>query len=355
MIRVTPEEYKVLTKYIYEISGITLDDSKVYLIETRLGSLVEEFNCQSFSELYYKAKSDASKAIEKRFVNAITTNETLWFRDGSPFEVLRNKIVPDLIDRKQSKFQGRRVPIRIWCAASSTGQEIYSIAMTLAELLPDLSQFDIRILGTDISDAAIAAASYGQYTKFEMDRGLTETQKQKFFTQQGEIWKIKDELRVMANFRKFNLFDDFRTLGKFDIVFCRNVAIYFSIEDRKKIFDRIADVLEPGGALLIGASEYLAGISDRFASNRHCRAVYYTVQGDIPTAPAFGSKPETHASGVVPARTTTTVGQSSAPKPTGVPKPSTAPKPSLTPKPATTGTPAGTAVKAPPKVTSRFG
>ena len=348
MIHVTPEEFTVLSKYIYDISGITLENSKAYLIETRLGSLVEEFNCTNYSEFYYKAKSDSTKALEKRIVNAITTNETLWFRDGSPFEVLRNKIIPDLIDRKQAQCKGRRLPIRIWSAASSTGQEIYSIGMTLMELLPDPAQYDIRILGTDISDAAIAASSYGHYTKFEMDRGLTPAQIKKYFTQEGDLWKIKDEIRIMANFRKFNLFDDFRSLGKFDIVFCRNVAIYFSIEDRKKIFNRMADVLEPGGCLLIGASEYLAGICDRFVSNRHCRAVYYTVQGDIPMAPSFGAKAETHATGVVPSRTTALT------QPTTV-TPAVAPRPSPIPRPAPAGTSAGNAVKTPPKVTSRFG
>ncbi|MFC1763656.1 CheR family methyltransferase [Planctomycetota bacterium] len=358
MIRVTPEEFSVLTKYIYDVSGITLDNSKVYLIETRLGSLVEEFNCKSYSEFYYKAKSDATKAIEKRVVNAITTQETLWFRDKTPFEVLRNKIVPDLIDRKQKGVGRPR--IRIWSAASSTGQEIYSIAMTLAEMLPNLSDYDIRIVGTDISDAAIAAASYAKYTKFEMDRGLTPQLINKYFAQEGDLWKINDEIRFLANFKKFNLFDNYTSLGKFDIVFCRNVAIYFTIDDRKKIFDKIAGVLEPGGCLLIGASEYLAGICDRFASNRHCRAVYYTVQGDIPTAPSFGNKPETHASGTVAPRTITNV-KSSVTKPrptTPAPAPRTTSSSAPAPRPASTpaaSMPMSSPVSSRLASTSRFG
>lgn len=350
MIRVTPEEFSVLIKYIYDVSGITLDVSKTYLVETRLGSLVEEYNCSTYSEFYYKAKSDPTKAIEKRVVNAITTQETLWFRDKTPFEVLRNKIIPDLIDRKQAQYKGRRIPIRIWSAASSTGQELYSIAMTLAEMLPDRTQFDIRIQGTDISDAAIAAASYAQYTKFEMDRGLTPALTQKYFTQEGDLWKIKDELRVMTSFRKFNLFDDYRMLGKFDVVFCRNVAIYFSIEDRKAIFEKIAGVLEPGGCLLIGASEYLAGICDQFASNRHCRAVYYTVKGDIPTAPSFGAKPQTQAA--IPASKVLSQTTPSAPAKT-TPSAGTL-KSTFTSKPA--AKPAvGTTLKPIAAGTSRFG
>lgn len=289
MIKVTLDEFNVLSKYIYDISGITLDSSKVYLIETRLGSLVEEYGCTSYSEFYYKAKSDASKAIEKRVLNAITTRETLWFRDQSPFEALQHKIIPDLVDRRMKENRAGRIPIKIWSAASSTGQEIYSIAMTIRDLIPDMSKFDVSILGTDISDAAIAGASYGKYTQFEMDRGMPAAKLHKYFTREGDSWRIKDELRSMANFRKFNLFDDYRPLGKFDIVFCRNVAIYFSLQDRKSIFNRIADVLNPEGCLLIGSSEYLAGICDRFDSQRHCRAVFYKLKSGNPATSSVGA------------------------------------------------------------------
>ena len=346
MIKVTLDEFNVLTKYIYEISGITLDSSKVYLIETRLGSLVEEYGCSSYSEFYYKAKSDTTKAIEKRVLNAITTRETLWFRDQSPFEVLQHKVIPDLIDRRQKEKRMGRIPIRIWSAASSTGQEVYSIAMTIRELIPDISKYDITIMGTDISDAAIAGASYGKYTQFEMDRGMPADKLQKYFTKDGDSWKIKDDIRFMATFRKFNLFDDYRTLGKFDIVFCRNVAIYFSLEDRKSIFNRIADVLNPGGYLLIGASEYLAGITDRFDSQRHCRAVFYQLKsanGASQNAPV--QRPLVASNSNL--KTTPTVSRPATPPPaTRLSTPSSTPPPSRTP-----ATVSRTVVKAAP---SRF-
>ena len=331
MIKVTLDEFNVLSKYIYEISGITLDSSKVYLIETRLGSLVEEYGCDSYSEFYYKAKSDTSKAIEKRVLNAITTRETLWFRDQSPFEALQHKIIPDLIDRRMKENRPGRIPIKIWSAASSTGQEIYSIAMTIRDLLPDMSKFDVSILGTDISDAAIAGASYGKYTQFEMDRGMPAAKLHKYFTKEGDSWKIKDELRCMATFRKFNLFDDYRTLGKFDIVFCRNVAIYFSLPDRKSIFNRIADVLNPEGTLLIGSSEYLAGICDRFESQRHCRAVFYKLKSANLTA-GFAGAPA--ATATAAPRMVTPMTKSTVPAPAA--PPASTVRPAATTRPTTT-------------------
>jgi chemotaxis protein methyltransferase CheR len=278
MIKISPDEYKVTTEYIYELSGIMLAAGKTYLVETRLSPLVEECGCASFSEFYFKAKADRSRALENRIINAITTRETLFFRDTAPFELLQYKILPELIDvkRAQGSIYGK-IPIRIWSAACSTGQEAYSAAMALKEMLPDMSAYDIRILGTDISDAAVAAASYGTYNRFEIERGLSQGKLSKYFETRGDDWKVKDEIRLMTSFRKFNLFHDLHALGQFDIVFCRNVAIYFTAEDRKQLFHRIADILPAHAALIIGSSEYLAGVCDRFKSNTHMKSVYYTL------------------------------------------------------------------------------
>lgn len=280
MIKITPDEFKVIAKYVYEISGITLESNKTYLVETRLNALLEEYKCASYSEFYYKAKAESSGSTNKKVIDAISTNETLFFRDTGPFELLKNKIIPDLIDRKNSQTVPGKIPIRIWSAACSTGQEVYSIAMVLKEMLPDFSKYNIKITGTDISNAAVAAASYGKYNKFEIERGLAQDKLHKYFEPEGDVWKVKDEIRIMASFKKFNLFDDHSSLGEFDIIFCRNVAIYFSIEDRKIIFNKIADILEPSGSLLIGSSEYLAGICDRFQSQRHIKSVYYQLKDE---------------------------------------------------------------------------
>ena len=166
----------------------------------------------------------------------------------------------------------------MWSAASSTGQELYSVAIVLQELLGDLSKYTIKLSGTDISDAAVAQASSGKYNKFEIERGLARDKLTKYFTMNGQTWKVSDQLRSMVNFRKLNLMLPFTGLGKFDIVLCRNVAIYFTLEDRKKLFNKIADVLEPDGYLIIGSTESLTGICPRFIPKRHLRSIFYQLQ-----------------------------------------------------------------------------
>jgi chemotaxis protein methyltransferase CheR len=279
MKKVTPDELKLLAKYIQDLSGIYLDQSKDYLIENRLGPLLKAQGCSSYVELCHKAKTDSSKALDKEIVDAITTNETLFFRDASPFELLQHKILPDLIDLRTDQSSGLLpLPIRMWSAACSTGQEVYSIAIVLNELLPEKKKYNIKLLGTDISDAAISQASYGKYNKFEIERGLPHDKLQKYFTHSGDSWKVKDEIRVMAAFRKLNLTLPFDGLGKFDIVFCRNVAIYFSLEDRKALFDKIAGVLESDGYLIIGSTESLTGVCPRFVPKRHIRSIFYQLR-----------------------------------------------------------------------------
>jgi len=279
MVKISLDEIKVLSKYVKDTTGIFLDEGKAYLIETRLKNIVEETGCTSYGELYAKAKTDVSKTIERKIIDAITTNETLFFRDSGPFELLQHKILPDLIDNRSTKSSGLLpLPIKIWSAACSTGQETYSISMVLKELLSDISRYSIKLVGTDISDAAIAQASYGTYSKFEIERGLTHDKLQRYFNSKGDKWKVKDEIRSMASFRKLNLMLPFNGLGKFDIVFCRNVAIYFTMEDRKKLFEKIADILERDGYLIIGSTESLTGVCPRFEPKRYLRSIFYQLK-----------------------------------------------------------------------------
>ncbi len=277
MKKITPEEIRQLSRYIYDVSGIALDQSKAYLFETRLGPLVEAHGLADYAELCRKARTGPGKQLENEIVDAISTNETLFFRDNGPFELLRNKILPDLIDARSARASKiLPVSLRIWSAACSTGQEVYSVAIVLKELLQqDLNRYRIKLLGTDISDAAIAQASRGTYGKFEIERGLPRDKLVKYFRPAGAGWKIKDDLRAMATFRKLNLMLPFGALGKFDIVFCRNVAIYFTPQDRKKLFERLAGVLAPDGYLIIGATESLTGVCPRFTPRRHLRSIYY--------------------------------------------------------------------------------
>jgi len=275
MLKILSEEIKLITKYIHDISGIHLDESKKYLLETRLNAIAEEQGCNSYHDLYRKAKADVSKTIERKIVDAISTNETLFFRDTGPFQLLQHKIFPELIDARTSKISTFKTQLRIWSAASSTGQELYSVAIVLQELLGNLSKYSITLLGTDISDAAIAQASSGKFNKFEIERGLPQDKLTKYFTPSGQTWKINDQTRSLVKFQKFNLMQPFLGLGKFDIILCRNVAIYFTLEDRKKLFNKIADILEPDGYLLIGSTESLTGVCPRFIPKRHLRSIFY--------------------------------------------------------------------------------
>ncbi len=275
MIKITPSELNMIAQYIHEISGRYLDQSKTYLFETRLGSIVEAQGCKSYQEFLNKAKKDTTKNIERQIIDAISTNETLFFRDKGPFELLQHKLLPELIDARTPNTASLKTNIKIWSAASSTGQELYSIAIILKELLKDHSRYNLKLLGTDISDNAVSQASYGKYNKFEIERGLDQRYLQRYFTLFGDSWKIKDEIRAMVNFRKLNLMLPFSALGKFDIIFCRNVAIYFTLEDRKKLFNRIADSLADDGFLVIGSTESLSGVCPRFVPKRHLRAIFY--------------------------------------------------------------------------------
>lgn len=275
-IKIKPDEIQLFAKYIHGVSGIHIEASKAYLLETRLGRLLEAEGCATYGEFYHKVKSDRSEALEKKVVDAITTNETLFFRDANPFELLRHKIIPEVIDYHASHTVA--APIRIWSAACSTGQEVYSIAIVLKELLGRANLVNIDLMGTDLSDAAVKQASYGAYNKFEIERGLPKNQLQRYFVSSGENWKVKDDIRSMATFRKFNLMQPFSALGKFDIIFCRNVAIYFTLEDRKKLFNKIADALEPNGFLIIGSTESLTGVCPRFVPKRHLKSIFYQLR-----------------------------------------------------------------------------
>jgi chemotaxis protein methyltransferase CheR len=280
VIRLDPKDFALWTTYIYSISGISLDPSKAYLVETRFASLLKETNAASFRALYDKVISDASGALKRKVVVAITTNETSFFRDSAPFEMLKHKIIPDLVDiRTKQQGKGKPITLRVWSAACSTGQEVYSTAICFKEVLRDFSKFDIRILGTDISDKVVAQASYGKYSKLEMERGLPPDKTGAYFVLDGPDYKVKDEIRSITTFKNLNLLEPLNFPNKFDVVFCRNVAIYFAEADKRKLFEGIARVLAPDGFLIIGSTETLVGISQSFDSKRHVRSIYYQLRG----------------------------------------------------------------------------
>lgn len=271
-------EFGLWARYIYELSGIALEPAKSYLIESRLEPLLKVHGCKTLGDLYRKSRMDRTGAVEKDIIDQITTNETLFFRDHSPFEMLKYKILPDMIDRKQrNAFSRLPISIRVWSAGCSTGQEVYSIAIALKEILENMAPYNISILGTDISRSAIARASSGTYSQLEIERGMGAERLSTCFTRDGDVWKIRDAIRSMATFRTMNLMQPFTDMGKFDMVFCRNVAIYFTVEDRKKLFQKIEKALLDEGVLIIGSTESLTGIAPRFAPRRYLKSVFYQI------------------------------------------------------------------------------
>jgi chemotaxis protein methyltransferase CheR len=287
---VTAAEIEVVAGLVFDLCGIVLDESKDYLIESRLSSLVRKTGSGDYAELARKIRHGGDKGLRTELIDSITTNETLFFRDGSPFEALRHKALPELFDAKARTAYPKR--LRIWSAACSTGQEPYSIGMTLHDLLPDVHSWDISILATDISDSAIRQASAGRYSEMEMQRGLPQAALAKYFTREGTGWKVKDEIRALVTFRHFNLHESFQGLGPFDVIFCRNVAIYFSPEARAALFRGLANILSPDGYMFVGSSESLADLGPEFAPQHHCKSVFYQPAkrraasiGGVPTVP----------------------------------------------------------------------
>jgi len=275
VIPVLAQDLQIWSNYIKSICGNHIDVNKAYLVENRLLPLMQETKSVSWLELYSKVKADITGTLKRKVINAITTNETSFFRDPFSFELLQNKILPDLFDARQKKYPNGEIPLRIWSAACSTGQELYSTAIIISELLGGKRQFDVRLLGTDISDNVIAKASYAKYSQLEIERGMPQAKLDRFFVKEGNMWRIRDEIRAMATFKLMNLLEPFFFPHKFDLILCRNVAIYFTEEDKRKLYNRLADVLANDGYLIIGSTESIGDLCPKLKPYRFIRSVYY--------------------------------------------------------------------------------
>ncbi len=266
-------EYEQFKEFLERSCGLVLGDNKHYLVTSRLTGLLDEYGVGSVGELIKLLVTRPPMGMKERVIEAMTTNETFWFRDGFPFDILKSRLYPELDKGTQ---------IRIWSAACSTGQEAYSISMTAEEYRaanPGKLRGDVRIVGTDISPAVVRQAQQGRYDHLAMTRGLSPERKQKFFRQVGEReWEVLPQIKARASFRVLNLLESYRALGKFDIVFCRNVLIYFSAENKKDIIERIAGVLNPRGYLFLGASESITSYSDAFEMIRCNPGVLYRLK-----------------------------------------------------------------------------
>ncbi len=247
-----------LKQFLRETSGLTLDANKAYLIESRLSPLMRRAGIANLSELLKSIKSGKDASLKQNVIDAMMTNETFFFRDRAPFDNFRNAILPKLMEARQEE---RR--IRIWCAAASTGQEPYSLAMILDEEMKKLAGWNIEILATDLSSTAIATARAGRYTQFEVQRGLPITHLLRYFRNEADSWRINEYLRARIQFEEFNLLSDFRDFGQFDIIFCRNVLIYFDVETKKDILHRLGGALAKDGFLTMGSAETVVGLSEK--------------------------------------------------------------------------------------------
>jgi chemotaxis protein methyltransferase CheR len=264
---VTLSDYDFLRKLLRERSGLDLSADKQYLVESRLIPLARRAGLPGIAELVAKVKF-GSDGLTSEVVEAMTTNETFFFRDKIPFDHLRETILPALLQARSS-----RRSLRIWSAACSTGQEPYSIAMCLKEFAA-LSGWRIEIVATDLSQGVLEKARSGIFSQFEVQRGLPIQMLVKHFTQVGELWQLNANIRAMVQHRQLNLLQDFSHLGTFDVVFCRNVLIYFDQDTKAGIFERVAKVLEPDGVLVLGAAESVVGISDAFRPYPERRGLY---------------------------------------------------------------------------------
>ncbi len=283
-MELSQEEFNLLRNYIHEICGISIQDNKQYLVQQRLEPLVRASNCKSFAEYYHKITKSFSPNTKELVIDAITTNETSFFRDIHPFEAFRDHILPVLgkmiRERKQRNTARRGAKVNVWSAASSTGQEPYTLAMLIYEYARanaylDIAQDDFRILATDISTEALAKALAGKYNEMEIKRGLPPGYLDKYFEKKGNEWVIQDALRSMVEFRQINLINPFNTLGSFDVIFCRNVLIYFDDNAKTRIFDQFYQMLANDGFFLLGSSENIYGMTDKFSSLRYGATIVY--------------------------------------------------------------------------------
>jgi chemotaxis protein methyltransferase CheR len=285
---VTPLDYEYLRRLLKERSGLMLSAEKHYLVESRLLPVARRAGVNTLVDLVQKLKSPGAEALVTEVVEAMTTNETFFFRDKIPYEQFRAEMLPALMAARAA-----RRTLRIWCAACSSGQEPYSLAMSLKELGRQIAGWRIEIIGTDLSNEVLQKARAGIYSQFEVQRGLPIQLLVKYFSQVGEMWQIAPEIRAMVQYRALNLLHNFAALSRFDIVFCRNVLIYFDQPTKIEVLERLAHATERDGYLILGAAETVVGLTDAFRPVPEKRGLYMPQAGDgLRAAPPSRAEPQ---------------------------------------------------------------
>ncbi|MGE0679666.1 MAG: protein-glutamate O-methyltransferase CheR [Candidatus Binatia bacterium] len=266
-------DFEYITKLVRDRSAIVLEAGKEYLVESRLLPIVRSEGCTSFADLVVRLRSPSANGLLKRVVEAMTTNETSFFRDLHPFEVLKKTLLPELAAKRESE---RR--LNLWCAASSSGQEPYSIALLLREHFPLLANWTVRFMATDLSVEMVERARAGRYSQLEVNRGMPAPLLVKYFQRHGVEWQVKEELRKTVEFRQMNLLDAWAALPEMDVIFMRNVLIYFDVPTKKAILAKVRRLLRPDGYLFLGAAETTLNLDDGFERVQFDKAGCYRLR-----------------------------------------------------------------------------
>lgn len=314
---ISSSDFEFVRRLAQSIAGFTLEDGKEYLVETRLGPIAKAEGCAHVTDLITRLRWQSQPQLVERVVEALTTNETLFFRDMRPFEHLKRDVFPELFARNLGQ------PLKVWSAACSTGQEPYSLAMMLVEHFP-LQASLVSILATDLSNEVLERARQARFYESEMQRGLTDEQRRRFFERSGHEWQLQPRIREMVEFRQLNLASPFQNLPLFDVVLLRNVLIYFDLAGKRSVLGRIKGVLKPGGFLLLGSSETLLGIDDEFIALRDSGTTSYRFGENVgvpaPIAGAAIARSSTHLRAALPATPSTAPRMPAPPTPSDPPK-----------------------------------
>lgn len=262
-------EFAYLRDFLKERSGLVVTEEKQYLLDCRLLPVARENGMETLAELVAAVQKPGASKLQSAVVEAMTINESFFFRDKTPFENFTNVMMPALLEQRRPTRK-----LRIWCAAASSGQEPYSLAMLLKDMTDKVAGWSIDIIGTDLSSEILEKAKAGLYSQFEVQRGLPIGLLVKYFKQQGSLWQIDSSIRAMVQYKQFNLLQSFSTLGQFDIVFCRNVLIYFDPPTKRDILERMARQMAPDAYLVLGAAETVIGLTDHFAPVSGVRGLY---------------------------------------------------------------------------------
>jgi len=267
-------DFEYIAQLLYQRSGLVITQEKAYLLESRLNPVARKWDLDGIDALIGALRSKKDEKLMVDVTEAMTTNESFFFRDNRPFDQFKDIVLPHMLEARAARKQ-----IRIWSAACSSGQEPYTLAMILKEEAARLAGWKIEIVATDLSSEILSKAKEGLYSQFEVQRGLPITLLMKYFAQEGEKWRISDDIRRMVTYKSFNLLDSPASLGNFDVVFCRNVLIYFDQQTKGQVLSRVAQIMPADGYLYLGGAETVLGISDSFEVVPGQRGVYRLTNG----------------------------------------------------------------------------